>query len=472
MKRKTNREQILLNQAVNDHNLPKESYSEEYKLLKKDHEALVKIINESSAYIEFNPDGTVIKANDNFMKTMGYSMDEIAGKHHRLFVDKAETATQDYADFWDNLRKGKAQQKIFKRVAKNGADVWLNAVYAPIQDDGGTVVRVVKIATDITEDKVKELDLRSKVNNILKVMNAASEGDLTQEIIVEGTEPVDLVCAALKKFFDNLRASMSTISNSCLALSSSAEELTSVGQQMAGTAEETSTQSNIVSATATEVSHNTQTVAAGIEELDVSIKEIAKSAADAASVANQAVSLTDEANVTMGKLGNSSIQIGKVVKVITSIAQQTNLLALNATIEAARAGEVGKGFAVVANEVKELAKETAKATEDISLTIETIQADTQNSVGSLEKISNIIKQINETQNTIAAAVEEQSATTNEIGRSVAEAARGGMEISDNIKGVAEAAKDTAEGASSNQLAAEELSRMAAELQKIISQFKL
>ena len=187
-------------------------------------------------------------------------------------------------------------------------------------------------------------------------------------------------------------------------------------------------------------------------------------------MADQAVSFTNDANLTMAKLGESSAQIGNVVKVITSIAQQTNLLALNATIEAARAGEVGKGFAVVANEVKELAKETAKATEDISRKIETIQIDTHAAVEAISKISSIIKEINHSQSTIAAAVEEQSATTNEIGKNVAQAAKGGIEISENINGVAQAAKDTAEGASNNQLAAEELSRMAAELQKIVSQF--
>ena len=241
---------------------------------------------------------------------------------------------------------------------------------------------------------------------------------------------------------------------------------------MAGTAEETSIQSNLVSTSAEQLSQNTQMVAAGVEELNASIQEIAKNAAGASHVANQAVDLTAEATVIMSKLGESSIQIGNVVKVITAIAQQTNLLALNATIEAARAGEVGKGFAVVANEVKELAKETAKATEDISHKIGTIQADTQSSVVSIEKISTIIKQISETQSTIAASVEEQSATTNEIGRGVADSAQGGLEISENIKGVAQAARDTAEGASSNQLAAQELARMALELQKITEQFKL
>ena len=434
-------------------------------------QALLGAINSSSAMIEFEPNGTIISANENFLKLMGYSsIEDIAGKHHRIFIDKEESQKEAYAKFWDDLAHGKSFKGEFKRITKEGDEVWINGMYAPMLDEMKRVMKVVKIANDITPEKKRELDLMQKVDAILEVVNAASEGDLSKEIIVNGNEPVDLVCAALKKFMDGLHNNLSLISKNTEALTSSSDELNTIGQQMAGTAEETSIQSNIVSTSANQVSQNIQTVAAGIEELDVSIKEIAKNASNAAQVANQAVSLTDEANLTMAKLGESSMQIGNVVKVITSIAQQTNLLALNATIEAARAGEVGKGFAVVANEVKELAKETAKATEDISRKIETIQADTKESVAAITKISAIIKEINETQNTIASAVEEQSATTNEIGRSVSEASQGGIEISENIQGVAQAAKDTAEGASNNQLASEELTKMAADLKKIMSQY--
>jgi methyl-accepting chemotaxis protein len=176
-------------------------------------------------------------------------------------------------------------------------------------------------------------------------------------------------------------------------------------------------------------------------------------------------------NTTVAKLGESSAEIGNVVKVITSIAQQTNLLALNATIEAARAGEAGKGFAVVANEVKELAKQTAKATEDISRKIEAIQTDTKGAVEAIGKIGQIINQINDLQNTIASAVEEQTATTGEIGRNVVEAAKGSNEIAHNITGVAQAAQSTTEGASETKRAADDLSRMANDLQRLVGQFK-
>ena len=183
------------------------------------------------------------------------------------------------------------------------------------------------------------------------------------------------------------------------------------------------------------------------------------------------MTVANTTNSTIAKLGESSAEIGKVVKVITSIAEQTNLLALNATIEAARAGEAGKGFAVVANEVKELAKETAKATEDISLKIETIQVDTQGAVEAIRQISEVINQINDISNTIASAVEEQTATANEMGRNVGEASKGSSEIAQNITSVASAAQSTTQGANNTQQAAAELSRMAADLQQLVSQFK-
>lgn len=268
----------------------------------------------------------------------------------------------------------------------------------------------------------------------------------------------------------NMQLVLNKVAENSSAMAAASEELSSVSTQMAANAEETAAQAGVVSAASEQVSKNTQTVATGIEEMSASIKEIAKNATDAARVATSAVKMAETTNTTIGKLGESSAEIGKVIKVITSIAQQTNLLALNATIEAARAGEAGKGFAVVANEVKELAKETAKATEDISQKIEAIQHDTRSAVNAIAEIGGIINQINDISNTIASAVEEQTATTNEISRNVAESSKGTCEIAQNITSVAEAARNTTEGASNSQRAASELARMAAELQSIVSEF--
>ena len=198
----------------------------------------------------------------------------------------------------------------------------------------------------------------------------------------------------------------------------------------------------VVSAASEEVSKTAQAVATAVDQMNASIREIAKNAAEAAKVAATAVGVADTTNSSIAKLGESSAEIGKVIKVITSIAQQTNLLALNATIEAARAGEAGKGFAVVANEVKELAKETAKATEDISQKIEAIQADTNGAVTAIREISEIINRIADIQTTIASAVEEQTATTNEMNRNVAEAASGTRDITSAIGGLAAGTQET------------------------------
>ncbi|PSH04564.1 MAG: methyl-accepting chemotaxis protein [Acidobacteria bacterium] len=307
-----------------------------------------------------------------------------------------------------------------------------------------------------------------EVNSVIGQM---ASGDLTRQITGEYAGDFNQMKTAVNTLSAQFGGAIRQISTETSSLVTSAHQLNSVSEQMGTSADETATQANVVSAAADQVSKNVQTVATGADEMGASIKEIAKSTAEATRVANMAVKTAGATNQTIAKLGQSSAEIGQVIKVITSIAQQTNLLALNATIEAARAGEAGKGFAVVANEVKELAKETAKATEDISQKIEAIQGDTKGAVSAIGEISGIIAQISDIQNTIASAIEEQSATTNEIIRNLSEAAKGSSDISRNIGGVAEAARVTSSGAGETQQSAKSLERLAADLQALIAQFK-
>ena len=261
------------------------------------------------------------------------------------------------------------------------------------------------------------------------------------------------------------------IADNTTSLAGASEELTSVSQQMSSNAEQTTAQANVVSSAAEQVSQNAQTVSSGVESITASIREISESANEAARVASESVRVASAANDRITKLGQSSSEIGEVIKVITSIAEQTNMLALNATIEAARAGEAGKGFAVVANEVKELAHETGRATEDIRQKIDAIQDDTGEAVEAIGKISTIINKISDFQNTIASAVEQQTSTTCEISRNVSEAAIGSTEIAQNITQVVSAAESTAEGAGNMQMSALELARMAADLRSLVEQYR-
>jgi methyl-accepting chemotaxis protein len=398
----------------------------EQEVRRLESEGRLAAIDRAQAVIEFDLDGTIQHANENFLTVLGYSLAEVKGRHHSMFVEPAYAASAEYRAFWSDLRAGRLQAGEFKRLGNGGKEVWIVASYNPVFDAAGKVAKVVKYASDVTE--------RVRANQaVLEVMQG-----------VTGTAN---------------------------ALAAASEELTATSQQMGASAEETATQANVVSAASEQVNANVQTVATSAEEMTASIREISKNAADAARVATQAVKVAETTNTTVAKLGESSAEIGKVIKVITSIAQQTNLLALNATIEAARAGEAGKGFAVVANEVKELAKETAKATEDISQKIETIQNDTRGAVEAIAQISGIIGQINDIQTTIAGAFEEQTATTTEISRNVSQAAKGSSEIAQNISGVARAAGDTTSGAGDTQRAASELARMATELQALVSRFQ-
>jgi methyl-accepting chemotaxis protein len=309
------------------------------------------------------------------------------------------------------------------------------------------------------------------LSRVKAVCEGLAAGDLTRTTGLISQDEPGRMGQALDAAMVKLRQTVSTINGSATSLASASDQLSGVATQIATSAEETTAQAQTVSAAAEQISRSVETVSSGSEEMGASIREISQNAAEAARVAAEAVTITASTSTTVNKLGESSVEIGNVIKVITAIAEQTNLLALNATIEAARAGEMGKGFAVVASEVKDLAQETARATEDISRRVEAIQGDTTGAVTAIEEISHVIARISDFQTTIASAVEEQTATTSEMNRSVSEAANGTSEIAENITGVAEAARLTSEGVTETQQATGSLARMSAELTALVDGFR-
>jgi methyl-accepting chemotaxis protein len=297
------------------------------------------------------------------------------------------------------------------------------------------------------------------------------EGDLTRRIPPSSSDEVGQLAVCFNGFVEKLQGIVRRLGTVTNGLNGSANALTSTSGDMKKIAEQTSTQATVVSATAEELSKNVQLAASGAEEMNASIREIAHNAAEAANVASRAVTMAQDTTSVIAKLGQGSVEIGEVLKMISGIAAQTNLLALNATIEAARAGDAGRSFAVVAGEVKELANKTARATEEIRLKIQGIQTHTQNAVTAISEITSIIGRIHEIQNAIATAVNQQTSTTNEISRSLSQMAEGTADIAANITGVAQVAQKATSASERTHASAAEMVHAAKELQDTVSHFR-
>jgi methyl-accepting chemotaxis protein len=379
---------------------------------------------------------------------------------------------------WESIQKANDATDEAVGTAADAFDAANVKTTADLTKLGTTLRLVVVIALLLGAAAVAALTfafsrgLGRRIRAITSVLAAASDGNLTVRAQVDGNDEVGVMGHSVDVLLERMAGVLGSVTSTGHQLEAASKQVQSVSSAVARSAESASAQAQSLAHSASEVSDNVQTVAAGAQEMGASIGEIARNAQEAAHVAMGAVSAVEETTGTMHKLGESSKEIGDVIRLITSIAEQTNLLALNATIEAARAGDAGKGFAVVADEVKQLAQETARATEDISRRVQAIQDDAERASIAIGDISGVIARINEYQTTIAGAVEEQTATTQDMNTGINEAATGSTRIAESVSGMAEAAGQTAGAMAETQQSADELGRMSSELLQAVAGFRI
>ena len=424
----------------------------------------IEALSKSLAIIHFNLDGTIITANKNFLDAMGYSLEEVQGKHHKMFVDPVEVNSEEYAKFWESLRSGDAQSKQFKRFAKGRKEIWIQASYNPIIDGKGNVIQVVKYATDITKQKLQTANYEGQISAISK-SQAIIEFNLDGTIItanknfldatgysleeIQGkhhkmfVDPVEANSEEYAKFWEDLRSGKFDAraykrfakGGKEIWIQASYNPILDMNDKPFKVVKYATDITKIVQTAeiADRTSENVHGVASAVEELVASTKEISSNMQSSQQATQDIILAIQESNEGTSMLLSGMEQMGVITELIDDIANQINLLALNATIESARAGEAGKGFAVVASEVKNLASQTSGATEDITKKIEDIQSVSQRVSNSVKNIQQLINSVNENVSATAGAVEEQASVTNEISKNTQSVASSVTEIAERIK---------------------------------------
>lgn len=379
------------------------------------------------------------------------------------------------------LQRVNAEKEMAKAAAESKAkEVQAEAERARVERERAQATKEARALEEAAEqsrvaaerDRAQAAALRDQTKLILNTVNTAAKGDLTVQVPALSDETLRSIGTGIQTLVNNLQSSIAMVAENATSLNSASKEMSRISSQMGSSAQTASSHTLIANRGSSEVAKNLESITAGTGELSMAIQEIARSAANAARIGSSAMKVAANSNTMVGKLGDSSAQIGAVIKVITAIAQQTNLLALNATIEAARAGESGKGFAVVANEVKELAKGTAQATNDIGRMIDTIQTDTRAAIEAIGEITRIVQEMNDLQNTIASAVEEQTATTNEMAKMVERGSNGTQEIIKSMATLTSSVEETKQGAGKTEEHAKLLANLGTQLHSLLQKFNI